>query len=152
MSVVYNILYNCCTCIFNVLWVIHIMWTVIIFLQNWEIISKPWIAKYPVGRKEHAATMVSGCVQDIMITIGGRGEGDNIVNDCWVMNISQKKHMYRKVLFIYFWSPDVHVTSIIIILNLYRLCFFIGFLMSTQAWDHCIKCENIIMTTDLFGV
>ena len=74
----------------------------IVFLQNWEIVRKPLLAKYPVGRFGHAATVISGCIQEILVTVGGRGEGDNIVNDCWVMNISHKK--YKKVLYNnFFW-------------------------------------------------
>ena len=101
MTIVYNILYNYYACIFiinnHVLRVIYVMWTVIIFLQNWEIIHKP-VGEYPVGRNGHAATVISGCTQEMLVTIGGVGEDCNTLSECWVMNILGNKH--KKVLYI----------------------------------------------------
>ena len=109
----YCILYNCCTCIFiidHVLWVIHVIWTVIIFLQNWEIIHKP-VGEYPLGTYSHAASVISGCDQEIQITIGGRGDGRTL-NECWVINIPDNKN--KKVLpgiDLLSLSSDDHVTN-----------------------------------------
>ena len=49
-----------------------------------------------MGRWGHAATVISGCVQEILITIGGDGESGVTLNECWVMNIPDSK--YKKVL------------------------------------------------------
>ena len=43
----------------------------------------------------HAATVFSGCAQEILITIGGVGEDWDTLNECWVMNIADNK--YKKV-------------------------------------------------------
>ena len=48
-----------------------------------------------MGRNGHAATVISGCTQEILVTIGGVGED---CNTCWVMNIPGNKH--KKVLYI----------------------------------------------------
>ena len=74
---------------------------VIVFLQNWEIIHKP-VGEYPVGRWGHAATVISGCVQEILVTIGGRDQGWKTLNECWVMNIPDNK--YKKVLYICYYA------------------------------------------------
>ena len=50
-----------------------------------------------MGRRGHAATVISDCVQEIMITIGGKGR-ERTLNECWVMDITEKKH--KKVLYI----------------------------------------------------
>ena len=69
-------------------------------LQNWEIIHEP-VGEYPVGRYGHAATVISGCVQEIMITIGGWGSRRTL-NECWMMNIPDNEH--KKVLYICYYD------------------------------------------------
>ena len=49
-----------------------------------------------MGRYGHATTVISGCVQEILITIGGVGERRMTLNDCWVMHVKHNK--YKKVL------------------------------------------------------
>ena len=73
------------------------LYELLLFLQNWKKIRKPLFAKYPVGRYGHAATVISGCVQEILIVIGGLGNNWETLNDCWVIDVSQKKH--KKVLY-----------------------------------------------------
>ena len=55
-----------------------------------------------MGRWGHAATVISGCVQEILITIGGKGERWRTLNDCWVMNVRNNKH--KKVLYICYYD------------------------------------------------
>ena len=121
-------LYNCCIWIFI---------TVIIFLQNWEIIHKP-LGEYPVGRYGQAATVISGCVQEILITIGGRGS-EGMLNEYWMMDISRKK--YKKVftlnlIIITWWSCDTLYLIFFIILNLYMMiCLQCQHNLKTVVWS-----------------
>ena len=50
-----------------------------------------------MGRCRHAATTIGGSVEEILITIGGEGEGWKTLKDCWVMDVKQNKH--KKVLY-----------------------------------------------------
>ena len=54
-----------------------------------------------MGRYGHAATVISGCVQEILITIGGVGNGGTL-NECWMMNVRNNKH--KKVLYICYYD------------------------------------------------
>ena len=54
-----------------------------------------------MGRYGHAATVISGCVQEILITIGGEGRRRTL-NECWMMNIPDNKH--KKVLYISYYD------------------------------------------------
>ena len=49
-----------------------------------------------MGRRGHAATVISGCVQEMVITIGGMGTKGKTLNECWVIDTTQNKH--KKVL------------------------------------------------------
>ena len=53
-----------------------------------------------MGRYGHATTVISGCVQEILITVGGRG-GGRTLNECWMMKIPDNK--YKKVLYICYY-------------------------------------------------
>ena len=55
-----------------------------------------------MGRYRHAATVISDCVQEIMITIGGVGVCWKTLNDCLVMNVRNNKH--KKVLYICYYD------------------------------------------------
>ena len=58
-----------------------------------------------------AASVISGCDQEIQITIGGRGDGRTL-NECWVINIPDNKN--KKVLpgiDLLSLSSDDHVTN-----------------------------------------
>ena len=55
-----------------------------------------------MGRSGHAATVITGCVQEIMITIGGLGKDWKTLNDCWVMDVKHNKH--QKVLCICYYD------------------------------------------------
>ena len=53
-----------------------------------------------MGRYGHAVTVISGCVQEILITIGGSGDDwdSNTLNECYMDN------KYKKVLYICYYD------------------------------------------------
>ncbi len=66
-----------------------------LLFQDYQRISKPSRIQWPIGRSSYSSVVISSVSSDgvkrhYLLILGG-WDGTNIISDCWIMNIENKK-------------------------------------------------------------
>ena len=48
------------------------------------------VVQWPEERWGHAASIITGTISPILVMIGGLGNDNRTINDCWILDINEK--------------------------------------------------------------